>query len=123
MKFQKGNTHGKGRPKGSRNVITKLVLDIVTKEVRASLKDGYGLTELRKERPDVFWRFVGGLVPKELDIDDTRSDVSFTIILHDPKSLEANDTPIELETETLPIQPTQAEPARLNGNDNNDIAD
>ncbi len=123
MKFEKGNTHGKGRPKGSRNAITKLVLDIVTKEVRASLKDGYGLTELRKERPDVFWRFVGGLVPKELDIDDTRSDVAFTMILHEPKSLEANDSIIDASPEMLPIGATQAEPAKLNGNHNNDIVE
>ena len=105
-KFQPGNTLG-GRTKGSRNAITKAVLDIVTNEIKASLKDGNGLAELRKERPDVFWRFVGGLVPKELDIDDTRSDVSFTMILHEPKSLETNDTVIDASPETLPLNPTQ----------------
>ncbi len=115
MKFQKGvSGNPTGRRKGSRNAITKAVLNIVESEIKASLKDGHGLTELRKERPDVFWRFVAGLVPRELDIQP-RNDVTFTMILHDPKSLETNDTPIELETETLPIQPTQAEPFKING--------
>ncbi len=121
-KFQPGNTLG-GRTKGSRNAITKAVLDIVTNEIKASLKDGNGLAELRRERPDVFWRFVAGLIPRELDLGGAKSDVSFTMILHDPKSLETNDTPTELETETLPIQPTQAEPFKINGNVNNDITD
>ncbi len=124
MPFKPGQSgNPQGRPKGSRNAITKAILDIVEDEITASLKDGNGLAELRRERPDVFWRFVGGLIPRELDLGGAKSDVSFTMILHDPKSLETKDTPIELETETLPIQPTQAEPARLNGNDNGDIAD
>ncbi len=113
----------KGRPKGSRNAITQAVLDIVEGEIKASLKDGHGLAELRKERPDVFWRFVAVLVPKEIDLDRRDDHVSFTMILHEPKSLETKDTVIDATSETLPIQPTQAEPARLNGNVNNDIAD
>ncbi len=118
-KFQPGNTLG-GRTKGSRNAITKAVLDIVTNEIKASLKDGNGLAELRKERPDVFWRFVAGLVPRELDFQP-RNDVTFTMILHDDKSLITNDTAIDATPEMLPIDATQAEPTRINGNNNNDI--
>ena len=117
MPGQSGNP--KGRPKGSRNAITQAVLDIVEDEITASLKDGNGLAELRRERPDVFWRFVAGLIPRELDLGGAKSDVSFTMILHNPKSLETNDTPIELETETLPIQPTQAESFKINGGESN----
>ncbi len=117
MKFQKGNTHGKGRPKGSRDAITKAVLAIVEEEVAKSLEDGQkGLAELREDSPESFWRFVASLVPKEIDLDNRGKDnISFTMILHDPKSLETNDTPIELETETLPIQPTQDGEAPANG--------
>ena len=113
-KFQPGNTLG-GRTKGSRNAITKAVLDIVTNEIKASLKDGNGLAKLRKERPDVFWRFVGGLIPRELDLGAVREPVSFTMILHDSKSLETNDTVIDATPETLPIEPTQGGEVPANG--------
>ena len=121
MPGQSGNP--KGRPKGSRNEITLAVLRIVENEVKASLKDGYGLAELRKERPDVFWRFVGGLIPRELDLGGAKSDVSFIMILHDPKSLISNDTVTDASPEMLPINATQAKPAKLNGNNNNDIVE
>ncbi len=115
MKFQKGvSGNPTGRRKGSRNAITKAVLDIVEGEIEASLADGNGLAELRRDRPDVFWRFVASLIPKELDID-TRPPVSFTMVLHDDKPLIDNDTPTMLETETLPICPTQAELVKING--------
>ena len=123
MKFKKGvSGNPAGRPKGSRNAITQAVLDIVEGEIKASLKDGHGLTELRKERPDVFWRFVAGLVPRELDFQP-RNDVTFTMILHDDKSLITNDSVIDTTVEKLPIDATQAELAKINGKDNNDIAD
>ena len=115
MKFKKGESgNPKGRPRGGRNAITKAVLDIVEGEIDASLADGNGLAELRRDRPDVFWRFVSSLIPKELDID-TRPPVSFTMVLHDDKPLITNDSPIERETETLPVRPTQTESFKING--------
>ena len=117
MKFQKGNSLGKGRPRGSRSVITKQILSMLETELAKVAKGNVpgDLSSLREDHPEAFWRFAASLVPKEIDLDRRDDHVSFTMVLHEPKPLIDNDTPIELETETLPIRPTQAEPFKING--------
>ena len=76
---QSGNPQG--RPRGSRNKITKLLLDLVEAEVAKSTQGGTGsLAALRESDPATFWRLVASLVPRELEFD-TRPPVTFTMII------------------------------------------
>ena len=109
MKFQKGNSLGKGRPRGSRSVITKQILSMLETELAKVAKGNVpgDLSSLREDHPEAFWRFAASLVPKEIDLDKRDDHVSFTMILHEPKPLETNETVIDAKPETLSIEPTQ----------------
>ena len=83
--FEKGNTLGKGRPKGARNKITEqteAMLATMTKGAKAK----QSLEKLRDEQPGVFWKVVAGLLPKHVEVT---ADVSVTKIestIVDPKN-------------------------------------
>ncbi len=62
--FKKGNP---GRPKGSKNAITKAYLDAITADF---YKHGKSVIErVRERQPDVYLRLVAQLVPKDVVLE------------------------------------------------------
>ena len=61
--FKKGHP---GRPKGSKNKITKAYLKALTEDFLEHGKDV--LERVRKERPDVYIKLIAMLVPRNLDV-------------------------------------------------------
>ncbi len=74
--FKKGNK-GPGRPKGSRNKITKKYLDDL---VASYAEHGKEMIEkVRVDEPVVYLRLIAALVPKDLDIKHS-GDVTVQIV-------------------------------------------
>ena len=64
--FKKGHDGGPGRPKGSKNKITELYLDILRKDI---VEHGEEVLErVRKEQPAVYIKLPAALVPRDLDV-------------------------------------------------------
>ena len=77
--FKKGHK-GQGRPKGSRNKITKKYLE--------SLLEAYDpevIERLKKDKPEVYIKLYSQLVPKDLDIKQT-GDVTVQIVNYQDES-------------------------------------
>jgi hypothetical protein len=79
-KFEPGNTHGKGRPRGSRNRLTARVFEDVLAhwnepvEGRNINKGMAALEVMQKERPAEYVKAVLGILPRELILGDTALD-------------------------------------------------
>ena len=83
MKFEPGNTVGKGRPRGSRNRLTARIFEDVLShwnepiEGRNITKGIAALEVMRKEKPAEYVKAVLSIMPKELNISDpTVADLS-----------------------------------------------
>ena len=75
--FKAGSSGGPGRPKGSKNKITKAYLDTI---VEAFDKCGAEVVDrLIEKRPDVFLKLVAQLVPKDLDVKHS-GDLTIQIV-------------------------------------------
>ena len=75
--FKLGGSGGPGRPKGSKNKITKAYLKALTKEVT---KHGAEVLErVRKESPEVWLRLAAQLVPKDIDVRHS-GDVTVQVV-------------------------------------------
>ncbi len=66
MPFQTGNTHGKGRPLGSRNKFSQAFIDAVAEDFYEHGDDVIKL--LRHEDPAAYVRTCVSLVPKDFQI-------------------------------------------------------
>ncbi len=76
-RFKKGNP---GRPKGSKNKITKAYLDAISEDFR---KHGKSVIEkVRKQQPAVYLRLIAQLVPKDIVLD---SQVRHFVINAEPE--------------------------------------
>ena len=64
--FKKGNGGGPGRPRGSKNKITELYLDILRKDIAEHGEEV--LERVRKEQPAVYIKLPASLVPRDLDV-------------------------------------------------------
>ena len=66
--FQPGQSgNPKGRPKGARNKISQQAQDMLAK--LTSGEEAFdSLKKLRDEKPEVFWRAVIGLLPKQVEV-------------------------------------------------------
>ena len=74
VKGQSGNK--KGRPRGSKNKVSKRVLNAIYR----SLEDAdESLKLLKSEDLAAFWRIAAAQIPKDLDIKQT-SDVRITLV-------------------------------------------
>jgi hypothetical protein len=77
MKFEPGNTVGKGRPRGSRNRLTARIFEDVLShwnepiEGRNITKGIAALEVMRKEKPAEYVKVVLSIMPKELNISDS----------------------------------------------------
>ena len=74
--FKPGHKRGKGRKKGSKNKVSKKVLNAIYENLEdadASLK------RLKSENLAAFWRIAAAQIPKDLDIQQT-SNVQVSVI-------------------------------------------
>lgn len=63
--FKPGNKAGKGRKKGSKNKVSKRVLDAIYK----SLADAdITIEDLKNKDLAAYWRIAAGQVPKDIDV-------------------------------------------------------
>lgn len=75
--FKIGNSGGPGRPKGSRNKITKAYLKRLTEDF---MEHGVEVLErLREKQPDAYMRLVAQLVPKDIDVKHT-GDITVQVV-------------------------------------------
>ena len=75
--FKTGSSGGPGRPKGSRNKITKAYLKRLTEDF---LEHGPEVLErIRSESPDVYMRLVAQLVPKDIDVKHS-GDINVQVV-------------------------------------------
>ena len=65
--YRAGSSGGPGRPKGSKNKITKAYLDTIVEAFDECGKEV--VDRLIEKRPDVFIKLVADLVPKNMDIN------------------------------------------------------
>ena len=73
--FKKGNKYG-GRKKGSKNKVSKRVLDAIYKSLEDA-DESFNL--LKKEDLAAYWRIASAHIAKDLDINYS-GDVSITIV-------------------------------------------
>lgn len=72
--FKKGHP---GRPKGTKNKITKAYLKRLTDDF---MEHGESVLErIRKESPDVYMRLVAQLVPKDMDVKHS-GDITVQVV-------------------------------------------
>jgi lysophospholipid acyltransferase (LPLAT)-like uncharacterized protein len=63
--FKPGHKRSKGRPRGSKNKISKRALNAIYK----SLEDAEDDIEILKDMDKAtYWRIVAGLIPKDIDL-------------------------------------------------------
>ncbi len=74
--FKKGNGGGPGRPKGSKNKVSKRVLDAIYKSLEDA-DESFNL--LKKEDLAAYWRIAAAQIAKDLDINYS-GDISVTIV-------------------------------------------
>lgn len=74
--FKKGHK-GPGRPRGSKNKVTKAYLQDIYEHYLEEGKDA--IKRVCKERPDVYLKLVAQLIPKDLDIKQS-GDVQVSIV-------------------------------------------
>ncbi len=97
--FKKGNKAGQGRRKGSKNKVSKRVLNAIYK----SLEDAdESLSLLKSEDLATYWRIVAAQIPKDLDINHS-GNVSVTVVDYSE------------DDEYQPVNVTQRKEERLNG--------
>ena len=75
--FKKGNP---GRPKGSKNKITKAYLDAITDDFHKHGKKA--IETVRERQPDVYLKLVAQLVPKDVVLE---TDVRHFVINAEPE--------------------------------------
>ncbi len=74
--FKKGNKAGKGRKKGSKNKVSKRVLNAIYK----SLEDADdSLNLLKSEDLAAYWRIAAAQIPKDFDVKNS-GDVTVQIV-------------------------------------------
>jgi hypothetical protein len=68
MAFEKGNKHGKGRPKGSKDKLTRDIKQrIVEVWNKLEEKEGVSLEEIAQKNPEWFYKnFVKPMIPKDV---------------------------------------------------------
>ena len=89
--FEKGNTHGKGRPKGSRNKFSQEFIDALAANFS---EHGQGVIEvLRTEDPATYVRICASLVPKDFQISGPDGGPLFTEIILTSVKAEPNVSP------------------------------
>ena len=76
-RFKNGNKAGKGRPKGSKNKITKAWLNALSKDFVENQVEV--LDKLRKDELPVYARLVAQLVPRDLDVNLT-GNINISVI-------------------------------------------
>lgn len=67
MGFEKGNTHGRGRPKGSRNKLGEAFVS----DLQADWEE-FGaetLVKVREERPADYCKIIASLLPKDFNLN------------------------------------------------------
>ncbi len=75
-KFKNGHAGGPGRPKGSKNKVSKRVLNAIYK----SLEDAdESLKLLKKGDLSAYWRIAAAQIPKDLDINHS-GNISISVI-------------------------------------------
>ena len=86
----------KGRPKGSRDKITKQTEDMLA-ELTAGPKAEKSLEKLRDEQPAAFWRMVISLLPKQVEVEgDHSGNVTFRMVwAGDKNSFDRQSTEIK----------------------------
>ena len=98
--FKAGQSGGPGRPKGSKNKITKAYLKALTDDF---IEHGQAVLErIRSESPDVYMRLVAQLVPKDIDVRHS-GDVTVQVVNYS----EAD--------EYQPVNVVQTKEKKLNG--------
>ncbi len=65
-KFEKGNQFGRGRPKGSKNKLSRDYLAALATDFKANGKDAIEL--LRDSDISTYNRILAGLIPKDIDL-------------------------------------------------------
>ena len=75
--FKPGNKAGKGRKKGSKNKISKVVLNAIYRDLTDNAGDSIEL--LRETDLSTYWRVIAGLIPKDLDVKYS-GDVSVRVV-------------------------------------------
>ena len=74
--FKKGNKAGKGRKKGSKNKVSKRVLNAIYR----SLEDADdSLNLLKSEDLAAYWRIAAAQIPKDFDVKNS-GDVTVQIV-------------------------------------------
>ena len=97
--FKKGNKAGKGRKKGSKNKVSKRVLNAIYK----SLEDAdESLKLLKDEDLATYWRIVAAQIPKDLDINNS-GNISVTVVHYSE------------DDEYQPVNVAQRNEKKLNG--------
>lgn len=92
MRFEKGNNYGKGRPKGTKNLLPEVrqrVLQALQKRISADK----ALTDVSTE---VLIRFLASIAPKEIGVSVT-PQITYISNTPRPYSLPGSEEPKQLE--------------------------
>ena len=95
--FKKGNKQGKGRPKGSKNKISKRVLDAAYKSLG---EDAFEYMDMLKDTDlSTYWRLMFGLIPKDIDLHaDIDARITTPITVNFIESDKGKDEPVALQS-------------------------
>ena len=100
--FQKGQPKLGGRGKGVRNRLSNALLEALAKDFEEFGEEAVRIT--RVERPAEYLKIVAGIMPKELEITDSRlkeiddSELDYLIEFARQRRLTAGDTDCREET-------------------------
>ena len=78
--FEKGNTIGKGRPKGSKNKLSTLFTDALHDDFLENGADA--IQKLRENSPGEYSRVIASILPKDINLD---ADVTSSVINAQPE--------------------------------------